>query len=163
MRLVGVPPQQNATDPQVAAGEQIFKTTGCSDCHVTDVVTGANHPFSELRNQAIRPFTDLLLHDMGPDLTDNSVGEYSATPTMWRTPPLWSIGLCNDVAAGYTADVTLNPAPNQAPCHYLHDGRAASLLEAVLWHGGEATNVKNQVLALSADDRNALVAFLGSL
>src|SRR5260370_13173765 len=81
MRLVGVPPQLNATDPQVMAGEQVFKTTGCSNCHVTDVVTGANHPFSELRNQSVRPFTDLLLHDMGPDFAANS-----AAPVHRTTP-----------------------------------------------------------------------------
>jgi CxxC motif-containing protein (DUF1111 family) len=100
---------------------------------------------------------------MGTDLADNSQGEYQATPSMWRTPPLWGIGLCDTVAAGYTQDVTLNPAPNQGPCHYLHDGRAASLLEAILWHGGEALNVKNAVLGLSASDRNALLTFLSSL
>ena len=69
---------------------------------------------------------------------------------MWRTPPLWAIGLCDEVAAGYQKDETLNPAPNLGPCHYLHDGRAAKLLEAVLWHGGEAAAVKDKVLALPA-------------
>jgi CxxC motif-containing protein (DUF1111 family) len=82
---------------------------------------------------------------------------------MWRTPPLWTIGLCDDVAKGFQTDQTMNPAPNLGPCHYLHDGRAASLLEAVLWHGGEAEAVKNRVVALPAADRTALVAFLKSL
>jgi CxxC motif-containing protein (DUF1111 family)/cytochrome c553 len=156
MRLVGVPPQLNATDPQVQAGEQVFKTTGCSDCHVTDVMTGVNHPFSELHNQAIRPFTDLLLHDMGSDLADNS-GVPAPDPTNaqappgaseWRTPPLWGLGkyaLIN----GHT--------------NLLHDGRAASPEEAILWHGGEAAKIKANFIALSATDRSALLAFLGSL
>jgi CxxC motif-containing protein (DUF1111 family) len=156
MRLVGVPPQQNATDPQVMAGEQIFKTTGCSDCHVTDVVTGSNHPFSELRNQSIRPFTDLLLHDMGPDLADNSgvpapdPNNASAPPgaSEWRTPPLWGLGLYA-LINGHT--------------NLLHDGRAASPQEAILWHGGEAANVKKNFIALSPTDRAALLAFLGSI
>lgn len=156
MRLVGVPPQLNATDPQVQAGEQIFKTTGCSDCHVTDAVTGSNHPFSELHNQAIRPFTDLLLHDMGSDLADNSgvplpdPTDAAAPPgaSEWRTPPLWGLGkyaLIN----GHT--------------NLLHDGRAASPEEAILWHGGEAATVKANFMALSAADRASLLAFLGSL
>jgi len=156
MRLVGVPPQMNATDPQVQAGEQIFKTTGCSDCHVTDVVTGANHPFAELRNQSIRPFTDLLLHDMGPDLADNS-GVPLPAPTdstappgasEWRTPPLWGLGKYA-IINGHT--------------NLLHDGRAASPEEAVLWHGGEASAVKANFIALSATDRASLLAFLASL
>jgi CxxC motif-containing protein (DUF1111 family) len=67
------------------------------------------------------------------------------------------------VAAGFSDDPTLNPAPDQAPCHYLHDGRAASLLEAILWHGGEAANAQASVLGLSSADRTALLAFLGSL
>ena len=82
---------------------------------------------------------------------------------MWRTPPLWTIGLCDEVALGFQMDQTLNPAPNNGPCHYLHDGRAATLLEAILWHGGEADAVKNRVTMLSAADRTALVAFLKSL
>ncbi len=163
MREVAVPPRRDLYNPNVVRGEAIFAEVGCVNCHSPNQHTGPEHPFLELQNQVIHPYTDLLLHDMGPDLSDNSQGEYQATATMWRTPPLWGIGLCDTVAAGYTADVTLNPAPNQGPCHYLHDGRAGSLLEAVLWHGGEAANVKDAVLALSSADRNALVAFLGSL
>jgi len=156
MRLIGVPPQSNATDAQVHQGEQIFKTTGCSNCHVTDVMTGANHPFAELRNQAIRPFTDLLLHDMGPDLADNSGvpapdpmnAEAPPGASEWRTPPLWGLGKYA-IINGHT--------------NLLHDGRAASPLEAVLWHGGEASNVKANFMALSTADRTALLAFLASL
>jgi CxxC motif-containing protein (DUF1111 family) len=163
MREVAVPPRRDLYDPNVIRGEALFAEIGCVNCHAPNQHTGPEHPFLELENQVIHPYTDLLLHDMGPDLSDNSQGEYQATATMWRTPPLWGIGLCDTVAAGYTEDVTLNPAPNQGPCHYLHDGRAGSLLEAILWHGGEAANAKASVLALGSADRTALLAFLGSL
>jgi CxxC motif-containing protein (DUF1111 family)/mono/diheme cytochrome c family protein len=154
MRLIGVPAQRDNAKPDVLQGEQLFKTVGCSNCHVTDVVTGANHPFSELRNQSIKPFTDLLLHDMGPDLADDSGVPASDAPdappsaSEWRTPPLWGIGLYKTVN-GHTG--------------LLHDGRAASVLEAVLWHGGEADQVKARFTALSATDRNALLAYVQSL
>jgi CxxC motif-containing protein (DUF1111 family) len=164
MRTLGVPARRDLANPQVIRGEALFASLGCVNCHVPNQHTGTTSPFLELQNQVIHPYSDLLLHDMGPDLADNNTqGEYVATSTMWRTPPLWTIGLCDEVAQGFQMDQTLNPAPNQAPCHYLHDGRAASLLEAVLWHGGEATNVKKAVLGLSANDRTALVAFLKSL
>ena len=168
MREVAVPPRGAAenislTDPQVIRGEGLFASIGCVNCHVPNQHTGTTAPFLEMQNQNIHPYTDLLLHDMGPDLADDGMGEYAAKPSMWRTAPLWGIGLCDEVASGFQDDPTLNPAPNQAPCHYLHDGRAASLLEAVLWHGGEAAGVKTRVLALPASDRAALVAFLQSL
>jgi CxxC motif-containing protein (DUF1111 family)/cytochrome c553 len=154
MRLIGVPAQRDNGTPDVVQGEQLFKTVGCSNCHVTDVVTGANHPFSELRNQSIKPFTDLLLHDMGPDLADDSGVPASDAPdappsaSEWRTPPLWGIGLYK-IVNGHTG--------------LLHDGRAASVLEAVLWHGGEADQVKARFSALSSADRNALLSYVQSL
>jgi CxxC motif-containing protein (DUF1111 family) len=155
MRLVAVPPQRDATNPDVIRGNMIFKTVGCANCHVSDVVTGANHPFSELRNQSIRPFTDLLLHDMGADLADNSGikaaadGTGPAGDSEWRTPPLWGIGLLK----------TINPMNTGL----LHDGRAKSPLEAILWHGGEAEKVKAAFMALPTADRTALLAFLDSI
>jgi CxxC motif-containing protein (DUF1111 family) len=154
MRLVSVPGQRNYGDPQIAAGEQIFKTIGCASCHATDVVTGANHPFTELRNQAIKPYTDLLLHDMGPDLADDSgiapptTESSPASASEWRTPPLWGTGLLKTIN-GHTG--------------LLHDGRAANPLEAILWHGGEAEPVKQSVTKLSATDRAALLAFVNSI
>ncbi|HVZ75267.1 MAG TPA: di-heme oxidoredictase family protein [Polyangia bacterium] len=163
MRTLGVPARRDLAHPDVMRGESIFAQVGCVNCHQPNQHTGTTHPFVELQNQVIHPYSDLLLHDMGPDLADNSSGEYKATSTMWRTPPLWTIGLCDEVAVGFQKDQTLNPAPNLGPCHYLHDGRAASLIEAVLWHGGEAAGVKAKVLALSATDRAALLAFLKSL
>jgi CxxC motif-containing protein (DUF1111 family) len=160
MRLVGVYPQRNADDPQVIEGGKLFKTVGCNNCHVTDAVTGPNHPFAELRNQSFKPYTDLLLHDMGPDLADNSNIDNSALPedqqaaappaaSEWRTSPLTSLGFLATVGAN---DASL-----------LHDGRAKSVLEAVLWHGGEATAVIEGFKALPAADREALIAFVNSL
>ena len=134
---------------------------GCAACHTTTLRTGDATPFVELRGQTIHPYTDLLLHDLGADLADGSGGEYVATGSQWRTPPLGGIGLCDEVAAGASAGYNLVPA--QGPCRYLHDGRAATLLEAVLWHGGEAAHATSQVVALPAADRDALVAFLQSL
>jgi CxxC motif-containing protein (DUF1111 family) len=154
MRLIGVPPQRDHALPDVLRGEALFKTVGCASCHVTDVMTGENHPFTELRSQSIRPFTDLLLHDMGPDLADDSgvaaSDQADAPPAAseWRTPPLWGIGLYATVN-GHTG--------------LLHDGRAASVLEAVLWHGGEAETVKRRFMGLAAADRQALLAFVQSL
>jgi CxxC motif-containing protein (DUF1111 family) len=154
MRLVSVPGQRNHTDPKVLQGEQLFKTVGCQNCHVNDVVTGANHPFAELRNQAIKPYTDLLLHDMGTDLADNSAIDYAdnesapAAASEWRTPPLWGMGLLSTVN-GKTG--------------LLHDGRAANVLEAILWHGGEAEAIRERVVKMPAADRDALLAFLQSL
>ena len=154
MRLVSVPGQRNHDDAQVLQGEQIFKTVGCTNCHVTDVVTSANHPFAELRSQAIKPFSDLLLHDLGPDLADSSGVPLSedvsapAAASEWRTPPLWGTGLLATIN-GHTG--------------LLHDGRAQNVLEAVLWHGGEAETIRDRVTKLSTADRDALLAFVQSL
>jgi CxxC motif-containing protein (DUF1111 family) len=154
MRLVGVYPQRNAEDPQVMQGGQLFRTVGCNNCHITDAVTGPNHPFSELRNQSFKPYTDLLLHDMGPDLADNSMlpegmdDQAPAGASEWRTSPLSSIGVLGTIGAN---------------SNLLHDGRAASVLEAVLWHGGEASGIVDNFKALSAADRDALIAFVMSI
>jgi CxxC motif-containing protein (DUF1111 family)/cytochrome c553 len=164
MRTLGVPARRDLNSPAVVRGEGLFASLGCVNCHQPNQHTGTATPFLELQNQVIHPYSDLLLHDMGGGLADNnSQGEYQATSTTWRTPPLWGIGLCDEVSAGFQMDQTMNPAPNNGPCHYLHDGRAGSLLEAVLWHGGEAAAVQQRVLALPSADRDALVAFLKSL
>jgi CxxC motif-containing protein (DUF1111 family) len=103
--------------------------------------------FPELEHQSIQPFTDLLLHDMGDGLAD-SRPDFAATGSEWRTPPLWGIGMIEKVN-GHT--------------RFLHDGRARNLMEAVLWHGGEAENAKQAVLQLKAEERDALIVFLNSL
>ena len=102
---------------------------------------------AELRSQTIRPFTDLLLHDMGPGLADN-MGELNASGAEWRTSPLWNIGLTSRVSGGEA---------------YLHDGRARNLSEAILWHGGEAEASKENFRTMSVADREALLQFLESL
>jgi CxxC motif-containing protein (DUF1111 family) len=102
---------------------------------------------TELRNQTIHPYTNLLLHDMGVELADN-MGEGGASGSEWRTPPLWNIGLTEGVSGGES---------------YLHDGRARTLEEAILWHGGEAESSKESFRNLSASERDNLVKFLKSL
>ena len=159
MRLLAVPPRRDLDRPEVQRGEALFAQLGCVNCHAPTQRTGATHPFVELRDQVIHPYSDLLLHDLGPDLADASEGELVAQPSEWRTPPLWGIGLCDGVGNG--SGTTQFPA--RGPCRYLHDGRARSPLEAVLWHGGEAAPVRARVVALPAADRAALLAFLGSL
>ena len=144
---LGVNARRSLTDPQCLLGEQLFISANCVQCHTPTIVTGPYHPFAELRNQTIHPYTDLLLHDMGPGLADN-MGEGNATGSEWRTPPLWSIGLTVGVSGGEA---------------YLHDGRARSLEEAILWHGGEAAASQQAFLNMSATNRAALVAFLKSL
>jgi CxxC motif-containing protein (DUF1111 family)/mono/diheme cytochrome c family protein len=164
VRTLAVPPRRDINDMQVLHGQEVFAKAGCVNCHAPNQHTGSDHPFLELRDQVIHPYSDLLLHDMGPDLADNGAGDYLAGASEWRTPPLWGIGLCDDVAAGWQKDGDQNnPSENMGPCNYLHDGRAEKLLDAVLWHGGEAKSAHDYVVAASTADRDALVAFLKSL
>jgi CxxC motif-containing protein (DUF1111 family) len=144
---LGVNARRCLTNQQCLLGEQLFASANCVQCHTPNIVTSPYHPFAELRNQTIHPYTDLLLHDMGPGLADN-MGEGNATGSEWRTPPLWSIGLTAGVSGGEA---------------YLHDGRARSLEEAILWHGGEAAASQEAFLNMSATNRTALIAFLKSL
>lgn len=154
MRLISVPGQRDHDAERVRAGEQIFQTIGCAQCHQSDTVTAENHPFAELRDQSIKPYSDLLLHDLGPDLADDSERpaplDASDPPSAseWRTPPLWGTGLLSSVS-GRTG--------------LLHDGRAANVLEAILWHGGEAEATRERVKQLSAAERESLIAFVMSL
>lgn len=146
-QTLGVPARRNLDDPTALRGEQIFYTVGCSGCHTPTLRTGALPGVPEVTRQEIHPYTDLLLHDMGPDLVDNRP-DFQASGSEWRTPPLWGIGLVEMV----------NKHSN-----FLHDGRARTLLEAVLWHGGEAKVARDRVTRLRASDRDALMAFLKSL
>jgi len=125
----------------------VFYETGCIACHTPKFVTHRLGDAPEQSFQLIWPYTDLLLHDMGPGLADNRP-EARANGREWRTPPLWGIGLTQEVS-GHAS--------------FLHDGRARSLLEAVLWHGGEAEAQKNRVVAMPKADRAALIRFLESL
>ena len=146
-RNLAVPARREVNSPQVLAGKNLFFQAGCQSCHTPKYTTAANAAEPELANQVIRPYTDLLLHDMGEGLADNR-SEFKASGRDWRTPPLWGIGL-TEAVNGHT--------------QFLHDGRARNLLEAVLWHGGEAQAAQRQVLAFNAEQRAALLAFLNSL
>ena len=146
MLLLAVPRQRNADDPVVQRGEALFRGAGCAGCHMPTLVTGQG-PLTAISNQEIHPFTDLLVHDMGEGLADNRP-DFEATGREWRTQPLWGIGLTEDV--GFFN-------------YHLHDGRARSLAEAILWHGGEAEGPREVFRNLDKTQRSELLAFLGSL
>ena len=138
VKTLAVPVRRNADNPVVKNGKQLFINAGCASCHIPDMRTSVNVAFPSVSNQLIHPYTDLLLHDMGDDLADNRP-DFKATGKEWRTAPLWGIGLTQKVN-GHN--------------NFLHDGRARSLLEAIMWHGGEAATAKNKVKAMSADERS---------
>ncbi len=146
-RNLGVPVRRDVGDPQVLRGKEVFYATGCTACHQPSYVTHRLVDQPEQSFQLIWPYTDMLLHDMGAGLADNHP-EARAIGNEWRTPPLWGIGLTKQVS-GHT--------------YFLHDGRARSLLEAVLWHGGEAQSQRDAVIDMPPEDRAALIRFLESL
>ncbi|WP_375741498.1 di-heme oxidoredictase family protein [Pseudomonas boanensis] len=146
-RNLAVPARREVEAPQVLEGKGLFHQAGCQGCHTPSFTTAADAAEPELANQLIRPYSDLLLHDMGEGLADGR-DEFRAGGRDWRTPPLWGVGLTETVN-GHT--------------QFLHDGRARNLLEAILWHGGEAEAARQQVLQFDARQRAALLAFLNSL
>lgn len=146
-RNLAVPVRRDVAAPEVLAGKALFHSAGCPACHRPTFRTQTEGIAPEQAGQLIRPYTDLLLHDMGEGLADNRP-EGAADGREWRTPPLWGIGLTETVS-GHT--------------FFLHDGRARSLLEAVLWHGGEARPARDAVVAMPPGDRARLIAFLNSL
>ena len=119
----------------------------CGNCHVPLMQTGTLAGRPEVSNQTIAPFTDLLLHDMGPGLADNRP-DFLASGSEWRTAPLWGLGLQQTVN-GHT--------------NLLHDGRARNVTEAIMWHGGEAEKSKKIFKEMTASDREALLVFLSSI
>ena len=131
----------------VRHGAELFNETGCAACHTPRHQTGEVADRPDLSNQTIWPYTDLLLHDMGPALADGR-DEFLANGNEWRTQPLWGIGLAQVV----------NPQAG-----FLHDGRAQTLEEAILWHGGEAQASADRYRQMPAGDRQALIDFLNSL
>lgn len=158
--LLGVRARRNFDDSEAARGAEVFEEINCSGCHITQMMTGPNHPFAELRNQLIRPYSDLLLHDMGEGLADN-LGEREASGAEWRTTPLWGLGLSACVTGGVVGpfqEQVCEPSEN-----YLHDGRARTIEEAILWHGGEGQASRDAYGTLSANDKAALLKFLQSL
>ncbi|MFI0394701.1 di-heme oxidoreductase family protein [Paracoccus jiaweipingae] len=146
-RNLAVPARRNLDDPQVLRGKEIAYAIGCTSCHNPKFVTHRLKGQPEQSFQLIWPYTDMLLHDMGEGLADQRP-ESRADGREWRTAPLWGIAL-NKQVTGVES--------------YLHDGRARTLLEAVLWHGGEAQAARDAVVSLSEDDRKALIAWLESL
>lgn len=146
-RNLAVPARRKTGDPQVLRGKELFHDTRCTACHTPAHVTHRLADRPEQSFQLIWPYSDLLLHDMGDGLADRRP-EARATGREWRTPPLWGIGLTQQVS-GHS--------------YFLHDGRARSLLEAILWHGGEAEPMRDAVIAMSPAERAALIAFLESL
>ena len=144
---LGVPAGRDFDDPEVIAGHHIFEKINCSSCHIASFTTGDYNGIPEISNQKIYPYTDMLLHDMGDDLADNRP-EFLANGNEWKTRPLWGIGL-TALTSGHTS--------------FLHDGRARNLTEAILWHGGEAENSRDDFKKLSTEDRETLLRFLESL
>jgi CxxC motif-containing protein (DUF1111 family) len=146
-RNLAVPARRDPADAQVLAGRDAFHAIGCASCHVPRHVTGDASPDAHLRRQEVWPYTDLLLHDLGEGLADGRP-EALADGREWRTAPLWGIGL-TAIVNGHT--------------FFLHDGRARSIAEAILWHGGEAQRARDAFAGLSPDARAGLIAFVNSL
>ncbi len=144
---LSVPARRNFDSQNVLKGKQIFNEIQCASCHIPKMQTGNSYSITALRNQTIRPYTDLLLHDMGNDLADNA-SDFLANGNEWRTQPLWGIGLIKTV---------------NNHTKLLHDGRANNIEEAILWHGGEALNAKNKYKQLPLEKRNQLLEFINSL
>ncbi len=147
LQTLKAPVQRNQNDLEIQNGRQIFLSTDCAKCHTPQLVTGASS-IAALSNKTFFPYTDLLLHNMGPGL-DDGYTEGSATTAEWRTPPLWGLGLSKNSQGGNF--------------FLLHDGRAKSIEEAITLHGGEASQSKMKFEQLTAVDKASLIKFLESL
>ncbi len=144
---LAVPGRRRTMVPEVRRGKVVFAELGCTGCHTPVLKTGTHPELPELSGQTIRPFSDLLLHDLGPDLADGRP-DFQASGSEWRTPPLWGLGLVQAV---------------NRHRYLLHDGRARGFSEAILWHGGEAERSREAYKQLPKPDREALIMFLDSL
>jgi CxxC motif-containing protein (DUF1111 family) len=147
LKTLRPPPRRNPDAPEVRAGEALFDQVGCARCHLPALTTGASR-IAQLHRVTFHPYTDLLLHDMGPEL-DDGYTEGSALTSEWRTAPLWGLGLAEGSQGGRA--------------FYLHDGRTRTLSEAIEFHGGEGAASRAAFRALSAADQDRLLAFLRSL
>ncbi len=147
LKTLKAPVQRNQNDPAVISGKKVFTDIGCAKCHTPQLVSGFSS-IAALSNKTIFPYTDLLLHDMGPGL-DDGYTEGSATTAEWKTPPLWGLGLSKNSQGG--------------KYFLLHDGRAGSIEEAIVLHGGEANQSRNNFLQLNAEQKSQLLRFLESL
>ena len=145
-QTLAVPAMRDVDDPQVRAGARLFLEAGCAACHTPSHTTG-QHPVPALSGQVIFPYTDLLLHDMGEGLADGRP-DFLAHGQEWRTPPLWGIGLIENV---------------NNHTRLLHDGRARNVAEAILWHDGEGRAAREAFRKMSREEREALLRFLESL
>jgi len=147
LQTLKAPIQRNQNDAEVMQGQNLFIQAGCESCHKQTLTTGLSN-IAPLSNKTFHPYTDLLLHDMGPGL-DDGYTEGNAKTFEWRTPPLWGLGL----------------SPNSQGGQYflMHDGRAKSIEEAIQLHGGEAATSKNKFNLMTAAERNAVLKFLKSL
>ena len=143
MTVLGVPDRRISDQDQFDRGARLFESVGCASCHRPTLTSGPNDRFPSLGEQTLYAYTDLLLHDMGEALSDG-IREKDAEPSEWRTPPLWSIGLVEQAAGA----------------RFLHDGRAASIPEAIEWHGGEASATLQRYQGLSASENADLLVFL---
>jgi CxxC motif-containing protein (DUF1111 family) len=146
MRALLVPARRSVDDPAVRQGELLFRDFGCAACHLPTLHTG-DADAASLAHQTIHPYTDLLLHDMGPDLADGRP-DFLASGSQWRTPPLWGVGLLQTVNKHQLL---------------LHDARARGFAEAILWHGGEGAKARENFRLADAGDRDAVLKFLESL
>lgn len=168
LSLLGVPPRRDPTSDRIRKGETVFRALGCNSCHVESLKTGESK-FAELSRQEIKPFTDLLLHDMGEGLADSA----GPLASKWRTAPLWGLKnvrhATNSRVAEFPAGVIsilwrdTHAAAERNEIQFLHDGRAKSIPEAILWHGGEAAGAVEQYKKISKEDRDNLEAFLWDL
>jgi CxxC motif-containing protein (DUF1111 family) len=147
VRTLAVPARRNVNDPDVQAGSILFNQVNCSGCHRPTIMTGPDFAVPQLSGQRIHPYTDLLVHDMGEGLSDNRP-DFLATGREWRTQPLWGLGLLQRTTG---------------TAFYLHDGRARTIEEAILWHDGEAAKSKQAFTELTGEQRIQLMKFLNSL
>ena len=146
-QTLDVPAQRNRDKPEFKSGEKLFESAGCSGCHVPEMRTGKFPAVPQIANKLIRPYTDMLLHDMGPDLADGRP-DFKASGSDWRTPPLWGLGLSMQVNASNS---------------FLHDGRARNVLEAIVWHGGEAKTAREKFVNFTKQQRDDVLFFLQSI
>jgi CxxC motif-containing protein (DUF1111 family) len=141
------PAPRNQESENVKRGQKLFDQARCAQCHIPELRTGDYPLLPALSKRTFRPYTDLLLHDMGPGLADGRP-DFKAGPNDWRTAPLWGIGLSEQV---------------NGSTHLLHDGRARNVLEAILWHGGEAKTSRDLFTGFTKAERDDLIAFVNSL
>ncbi len=147
LQTLKTPRQRNTDNENVKEGKRLFIQSDCAKCHIPELKTGYSK-IEALSFKTFHPYTDMLLHDMGEGL-DDGYSEGSALSSEWRTPALWGMGLSKNSQGG--------------SYFLLHDGRATSIHQAIMLHGGEATNSRNKYNSLSVEQRNQIEKFLESL